>query len=102
MKIRFDSLKEKRPTQDNGVEVLYAPSKRLAFRARWYFILFLVLLPVAFLVFTYGASLIRIEAPALVRLPMAEIRARQRRNHRCHSRPSRRSRGCWRDGRTAG
>lgn len=77
MKIRFDSLKEKRPTQDNGVEVLYAPSKRLAFRARWYFILFLVLLPVAFLVFTYGASLIRIEAPALVRLPMAEIRARQ-------------------------
>ncbi|KIP97693.1 MULTISPECIES: biotin/lipoyl-binding protein [Pseudomonas] len=77
MKIRFNSPKERHPTQDNGVEVLYAPGKRLAFRLRWYLILFLILLPALWLAGRYGLELVRIEAPALVRLPTLEVRAMQ-------------------------
>jgi len=77
MKIRFSSPKEHRPTQDNGMQVLYAPGKRLAFKLRWYLILFLILLPVVWLVGRYGLALLRIEAPALVRLPTLEVRALQ-------------------------
>ncbi|MFF7709586.1 HlyD family efflux transporter periplasmic adaptor subunit [Pseudomonas sp. NPDC007930] len=77
MKIRFNSPKESHPTQDSGLQVLYAPGKRLAFKLRWYFILFLILLPALWLAGRYGLDLIRIEAPALVRLQVLEIRARQ-------------------------
>lgn len=77
MKVRFNSAKERHPTQDNGLEVLYAPGKRVAFRLRWYLIVFLILLPALWLAGTYGLSLIRIEAPALVRLPTLEVNARQ-------------------------
>ncbi|GGJ83770.1 HlyD family secretion protein [Pseudomonas matsuisoli] len=77
MKIRFDSNKERKPTQDNGLEVLYAPGKRTAFRLRWYLILFLIVLPALVLTTNYGLDLIRVEAPALIRLPMTEVRARQ-------------------------
>lgn len=77
MKIRFDSPKERHPTQDNGLEVLYAPGKRLAFRLRWYVILLLIMLPALWLAGRYGLDMIRVEAPALVHLPTLEIRARQ-------------------------
>ncbi|MGY4495543.1 HlyD family secretion protein [Pseudomonas sp. TE3610] len=77
MKVRFNSPKEKHPTQDNGMQVLYAPGKRLAFRLRWYLILFLILLPALWLVGRYGLDLLRIEAPALVRLPTLDVRAMQ-------------------------
>lgn len=77
MKIRFNSAKEQHPTQDSGIQVLYAPGKRLAFRLRWYFILFLILLPALWLAGSYGLALVRIEAPALVRLDVLEVRARQ-------------------------
>lgn len=77
MKIRFDSPKEHHPTQDNGMQVLYAPGKRLAFRLRWYLIVLLILIPPAWLAARYGLDLIRVEAPALVRLPTLEVRAMQ-------------------------
>lgn len=77
MKVRFNSAKERNPTQDNGLEVLYAPGKRVAFRLRWYLIVFLILLPALWLAGSYGLSLLRIEAPALVRLPTLEVNARQ-------------------------
>lgn len=77
MKIRFDSPKEHHPSQDSGMQVLYAPGKRLAFRLRWYLILFLVLLPALWLAGRYGLDMIRVEAPALVRLPTLEVRAMQ-------------------------
>jgi len=77
MKIRFSSPKEHHPTQDNGMQVLYAPGKRLAFKLRWYLILFLILLPALWLAGRYGLALMRIEAPALVRLPTLEVRAMQ-------------------------
>lgn len=77
MKIKFSSAKEHHPTQDNGMQVLYAPGKRLAFKLRWYLILFLILLPALWLAGRYGLALLRIEAPALVRLPTLEVRAMQ-------------------------
>ncbi|MEN0106187.1 MAG: HlyD family efflux transporter periplasmic adaptor subunit [Pseudomonas sp.] len=77
MKVRFHSPKEQHPTQDNGMQVLYAPGKRLAFRLRWYLILALILLPALWLVVRYGLDLVRIEAPALVRLPTLDVRALQ-------------------------
>lgn len=77
MKIKFNSPKEHHPTQDNGMQVLYAPGKRLAFRVRWYLILFLILLPALWLVGRYGLALLRVEAPALVRLPTLDVRAMQ-------------------------
>jgi len=77
MKIRFNSPKEDHPTQDNGMQVLYAPGKRLAFKLRWYLILFLILLPALWLAGRYGLDLLRVEAPALVRLPTLEVRAMQ-------------------------
>ncbi|QXH47899.1 biotin/lipoyl-binding protein [Pseudomonas xanthosomatis] len=77
MKINFRSAKEQHPTQDNGMQVLYAPGKRLAFRLRWYLILLLILLPPAWLAGRYGLAMLRVEAPALVRLPTLEVRAMQ-------------------------
>ncbi|MGE7990575.1 HlyD family secretion protein [Pseudomonas sp. NPDC089554] len=77
MKINFRSPKEQNPTQDSGMQVLYAPSKRLAFRLRWYLILLLILIPPAWLAGRYGLAMLRVEAPALVRLPSLEVRALQ-------------------------
>lgn len=76
MKIRFDSRKEQNPTQENGLDVLYAPGKRLAFRIRWYLILFLVASPLLWLVGKLLYGLLLIEAPAQLRMPMQEVRAR--------------------------
>ena len=57
MKIKFSSAKEHQPTADNGMQVLYAPGKRLAFKLRWYLILFLILLPALWLAGRYGLAL---------------------------------------------
>jgi multidrug resistance efflux pump len=76
MKIRFDSSKERNPTHEQGLKVLYAPGKRTAFRLRWYLILVLVASPFLGLLakLVYGAWVI--EAPAQLILPMIEVRAR--------------------------
>lgn len=50
MKIKFSSAKEQQPTQEQGLQVLYAPGKRLAFRVRWYLILLAVLSPLLWLI----------------------------------------------------
>ncbi|KAG8148716.1 HlyD family efflux transporter periplasmic adaptor subunit [Burkholderia catarinensis] len=76
MKIRFDSSKERNPTHDQGLKVQYAPSRRAAFRVRWYLILLLVASPLIWFLgkMIYGAWVI--EAPAQLVVPMLEIRAR--------------------------
>jgi multidrug resistance efflux pump len=76
MKIRFDSGKERNPTQENGIHVLYAPGKRMAFRLRWYLILFLVASPLIWLVGNFVYGLVLIDAPAQLHLPIQEVRAR--------------------------
>ncbi|MHB9797622.1 efflux RND transporter periplasmic adaptor subunit [Pseudomonas sp. MT3] len=77
MKIRFSSPKEQQPTQDQGLKVLYAPGKRMAFKLRWYLILFVVTSPLLFLVGREMLGLWLIEAPAQLHLPSSELRARE-------------------------
>lgn len=76
MKIRFDSRKELNPTQEQGLSVLYAPSKRAAFRVRWYLILLLVASPLIWLGGRLAYGMLMIDAPAQLRLPILEVRAR--------------------------
>jgi len=77
MKIRFDSSKERSPTQEQGLKVLYAPGKRMAFRLRWYLILLLVASPLIWFVAKLVVGAWMIEAPAQLLLPQIEIRARE-------------------------
>ncbi len=76
MKIKFSSAKEQRPTQEHGLQVLYAPGKRLAFRLRWYLILLAVVSPLLWLVGSWALTLWLIEAPAQLHVPSVELRAR--------------------------
>lgn len=76
MKVRFDSRKELNPTQEHGLNVLYAPGKRMAFRLRWYLILLLVASPLLWLSGKLVYSMLMIDAPAQLRLPILEVRAR--------------------------
>jgi multidrug resistance efflux pump len=76
MKIRFDSRKELSPTQEQGLTVLYAPGKRMAFRVRWYLILLLVASPLIWLGGKLAYGMLMIDAPAQLRLPILEVRAR--------------------------
>ena len=55
MKIRFNSDKERNPTQDGGLKVLYAPGKRVAFRLRWYLILLLISSPLLWFFGIHGS-----------------------------------------------
>ena len=75
MKVRFDSNKELRPDQDNGLKVLYGPSKRVAYRLRWYLILALVLSPLVYVFGRITLDLLRVEVPAQLQVPSTEIRA---------------------------
>lgn len=77
MKIRFDSSKERSPTQEQGLKVLYAPGKRMAFRLRWYLILLLVASPLIWFIAKLAVGAWMIEAPAQLLLPQIEIRARE-------------------------
>lgn len=75
MKIRFDSPKESHPTEEQGLQVLYAPGKRLAFRLRWYLILLLVASPLLWLGGGWLLGFERIEAPARLYVPALQVRA---------------------------
>lgn len=77
MKIRFSSPKEQQPTQEQGIKVLYAPGKRLAFKLRWYLILLAVTSPLLWLLGRAVLSVWLIEAPAQLLLPSSELRARE-------------------------
>ncbi|MCO5401241.1 HlyD family secretion protein [Ralstonia soli] len=77
MKIRFDSSKERSPTQEQGLKVLYAPGKRMAFRLRWYLILLLVASPLIWFFAKLAVGAWMIEAPAQLVLPQIDIRSRE-------------------------
>ena len=77
MKIRFSSAKEQQPTQEQGLQVLYAPGKRLAFKLRWYLILLAVLSPLLWLLGSWLLGSWLVEAPAQLLLPGSELRARE-------------------------
>lgn len=75
MKVRFDSPKETRPAEEQGLQVLYAPGKRMAFRLRWYLLLLLVASPLLWLGGQWLLALERIEAPARLYVPALQVRA---------------------------
>lgn len=75
MKVRFTSNKERQPTVDNGIKVIYAPGKRMAFRLRWYLILLLVASPVLWFAGNMLSAFIVLDAPARIIQPLTEVRA---------------------------
>lgn len=75
MKVRFTSSKEREPTVDGGIKVLYAPSKRIAYRLRWYLILLLVASPVLWFVGKMISGMVLLDAPARTVKLITEIRA---------------------------
>lgn len=75
MKVRFSSEKEKNPTRDEGLKVLYAPGKRMAFRLRWYLILALVSAPFVWFMFKLVSGILLLETPAVLVVPTMDVRA---------------------------
>lgn len=75
MKVRFTSNKERNPTQDGGLKVIYAPSKRIAYRLRWYLILFVVASPFIWFSSKLIGSMVLLDAPARTVQPLTEVRA---------------------------
>lgn len=76
MKVKFNSTKESNPTADKGLEVLYAPARRQAFRLRWYLILALVAAPFAIFAFKIAHSFLVVNIPAQILFSGSEVRAR--------------------------
>lgn len=77
MKVRFSSQKEKHPTTEGGLKVVYAPGKRMAFRLRWYLILLIVASPFIWFIFKLLAGFVLIEAPARTFQQVQDIRAQE-------------------------
>lgn len=77
MKVRYDSRKESRPERDEGIKVLYGPSKRTAFRLRWYLILFLVASPFLWFLGKLLYEGIVVDAPARLVIPAVDVRAQE-------------------------
>lgn len=66
MKVIFNPPKKQNATSDDGIRVLYAPAKRIAFRARWYLILLLASSPVIILIWYLGREWWLTQAPAII------------------------------------
>ncbi|WP_439843079.1 HlyD family secretion protein [Aeromonas taiwanensis] len=66
MKVTFDPPKKQDATSDEGVRVLYAPARRIAFRARWYLILLVAFSPVIILLGYLGREWWLTQAPAII------------------------------------
>lgn len=75
MKVRFNSQKEKDPTQEGGLKVLYAPGKRASFRFRWYLILAVVSAPFIWFLMKLLSGALLLEAPARLTIPVDDIRS---------------------------
>ena len=73
MKVQFRSAKERAPQQDSEIDVLYGPGKRVAFRMRWYLIVFLVTLPLMLIVYNIGKNLFLLESGGKLVIPTYEV-----------------------------
>lgn len=73
MQVQFRSAKERAPQQDSEMDVLYGPGKRVAFRMRWYLIVFLVTLPLMLIVYNIGKSLFLMESGGKLVIPTYEV-----------------------------
>lgn len=75
MKVRFASSKERSPDLEQGLKVLYGPSRRVAYRLRWYLILLLVASPLLWVGGRLGLAALQQRAPAQLALATTELRA---------------------------
>ncbi len=75
MKVRFTSNKERNPTHDGGLKVIYAPSKRIAYRLRWYLILLVVASPFIWFSSKLIGTMVLLDAPARTVQALTEVRA---------------------------
>lgn len=53
MKVKFHLEKDKQPTSDNGMKIIYGSAKRGGYRFRWYCILALVLSPILIMAYVF-------------------------------------------------
>lgn len=73
MKISFNSSKETKPTEHEGMNVIYGAGRRAAFKLRWYLLLALVASPLLILAGKVALSWALIEAPGKLVLPTSEL-----------------------------
>lgn len=73
MQVQFRSAKEKAPQQDSEMDVLYGPGKRVAFRLRWYLIVFLVTLPLMLIVYNIAKTMVLLESSGKLVIPTYEV-----------------------------
>ncbi|MGE6108072.1 HlyD family secretion protein [Aeromonas sobria] len=66
MKVTFNPPKKQDATSDEGIRVLYAPARRIAFRARWYLLLLLAFSPAIILLWYLGREWWLTQAPAVI------------------------------------
>jgi len=73
MKISFNSPKEKNPTKHEGIEVLYGPGKRVAYKLRWYMLMVLITSPIFMMAFKVLSTLLVVRAPGKIMVPHDEV-----------------------------
>jgi multidrug efflux pump subunit AcrA (membrane-fusion protein) len=71
--IQFKSAKELAPKEESGIEVIYGPGKRVAFKLRWYLILFLVSTPLFLILYSIASSMVLMESSGKLVLPSREV-----------------------------
>ncbi|MDD9197207.1 HlyD family efflux transporter periplasmic adaptor subunit [Aliivibrio sp. S3MY1] len=66
MKVKFHLEKNKQPTTENGMKVVYGNAKRGGYRIRWYSILALVLSPLFVMLYLFFQEYILTIAPGII------------------------------------
>lgn len=66
MKVEFKQEKKVNPTSQDGFNVNYAPAKRVAFKARWYMLLFLVMSPIIIFAWYFFSERVLIRADGIL------------------------------------
>lgn len=77
MKIKFHLDKQQNPMQHGGVNVNYGAGKRVAFRFRWYLILFLIISPLLIFVWFVTKDKMIVESPGILTTEPLTLQASQ-------------------------
>ncbi|EHN68588.1 HlyD family secretion protein [Aliivibrio fischeri] len=77
MKVKFHLEKDKQPTSDNGMKIIYGSAKRGGYRFRWYCILALVLSPILIMAYVFFQQYILTLAPGIITTSPVVITAPQ-------------------------
>lgn len=77
MNIKFHLDKQRNPAQHGGIKINYGAGKRVAFRLRWYLILFLIISPVLIFVWYITKDKVVVASPGLLTTEPLNIQASQ-------------------------